>query len=308
VTTDSVGRSADALSRLRRVIVTGATGFLGRHLARHLRSAGTEVLTLSRTLGFDLLTDELPMRGVNHVFHLAAQTGVVEAWDNPAEFFNINTQGTVRVLDQCRRHTCSLTYLSAYVYGPPLRLPTTESDPVRADNPYAFSKFMAEEACRFFHTTFDVPITILRPFNIYGPGQSERFLIPRIVAQIADADCQEIAVMDLAPRRDYLFVSDAVAAIVASLTSPPGSLFNIGSGMSYSVEEVIKIACRSAGVVKPYRATAGVVRRNEIDDVVADISALQGETGWLPRISLGEGLRRLFERNYENDRHRLSSI
>ncbi len=287
--------SSRPLLQLRRVLITGGTGFLGRHLVERLRAAKIAVLTPSRAEGFDLQRDDLPLNDVDHVFHLAARTGVVDAWDDPVGFFHTNTHGTVRVLDQCRRHGCSLTYISAYVYGQPQRLPIAETDPVAANNPYAFSKYMAEEACRFFFKNFGVPVTILRPFNVYGPGQTEQFLLTRIAAQAVDRNCQEIVVRDLAPRRDYIFVSDAIDAILASVATTPGSFFNIGSGISHSVADAIQTVCRVAGVTKPYRAIVGATRPNEIDDVVADISALCAETGWMPRVSFDEGLRQLIE-------------
>ena len=288
--------SSRTFLQLRRVLVTGGTGFLGRHLVERLRAARIAVVTPSRAEGFDLQRDDLPLNDVDHVFHLAARTGVVDAWDDPVGFFQTNTHGTVRVLDQCRRHGCSLTYISAYVYGQPQRLPIAESDPVAANNPYAFSKSLAEEACRFFFRNFDLPVTILRPFNIYGPGQSEQFLLTRIASQAIDRNCQEIVVRDLAPRRDYIFISDAIDAILASLETKSGSLFNIGSGISYSVADAIRTVCRLAGVTKPSRAIVGATRPNEINDVVADITALRAETGWMPRVSFDEGLRKLIER------------
>ena len=226
--TAGLTHSSSSFLQLRRVVVTGGTGFLGRHLVERLRAARIAVVTPGREQGFDLQRDDLPLNEVDHVFHLAARTGVVDAWNDPVGFFHTNTHGTVRVLDQCRRHGCSLTYISAYVYGQPQRLPIAEDDPVVANNPYAFSKSMAEETCRFFLKNFGVPVTILRPFNVYGPGQSDRFLLPSIAAQVVDRNCQEIVVKDLAPRRDYIFVSDAIDAILVSLATTPGSLFNIG--------------------------------------------------------------------------------
>lgn len=294
--TGGLTHSSSSLLQLRRVLVTGGTGFLGRHLVERLRAARIAVVTPSREQGFGLQRDNLPLNEVDHVFHLAARTGVVDAWDDPVGFFYTNTHGTVRVLDQCRRHGCSLTYISAYVYGQPQRLPIAEADPVVANNPYAFSKSMAEGACRFFSKNFGVPVTILRPFNVYGPGQSDRFLLPRIAAQVVDRNCHEIVVSDLAPRRDYIFVSDAIDAILVSLATTPGSLFNIGSGTSHSVADAIRTVCRIAGVTKPYRAIVTATRPNEIDDVVADISALRAQTGWIPRVSFDEGLRKLIEK------------
>ena len=105
------------------------------------------MLELSRSQGFDVRLDEIPLEGVDRVFHLAGLTGVPKAWEQPLDFFETNAFGTMRVLDQCRKAGCAVTYLSAYVYGLPQHLPIAEDHPVAANNPYALSKRIAEEAC-----------------------------------------------------------------------------------------------------------------------------------------------------------------
>src|SRR5262249_6735157 len=99
------------------VLVTGATGFIGRHLVSRLTTLGHRVCSVSRDAGFDILTQELPLDGIEHVFHLAARTGVGEAWRDPAAFLHTNGYGTARVVDQCRRQNCSMTFVSSYLYG-----------------------------------------------------------------------------------------------------------------------------------------------------------------------------------------------
>jgi nucleoside-diphosphate-sugar epimerase len=131
-------------------------------------------------------------------------------------------------------------------------------------------------------------------FNVYGPGQDDSFLIPLIVRQILDPSCSEIEVMDLAPSRDYVYVSDAVDGILLSTRAPQGSVFNLGSGRAYSVEDIIKRAITAAGIQKPYRER-GDRRRNEIDRTVADISALHEAAGWFPRVSIDRGLSAVVE-------------
>lgn len=276
----------------KRVAVTGASGFIGHHLVQRLHAAGVEVLELSRSRGFDVCHDEIPLEGVDRVFHLAGLTGVPRAWEQPLDFFETNAFGTMRVLDQCRRSGCAITFLSAYVYGLPQHLPIAEDHPVTANNPYAFSKRVAEEVCGFFVQYYDVSCVTLRLFNTYGPGQSPDFLVPFIVTQILDRGRPAVEVKDLAPKRDYIYIDDVIDAILAASSAPSGSVFNIGSGLAYSVEQIIQAAMAAAGVEKPYRSTEQR-RRNEIDSVVADISALRAAVGWEPRISLETGLRRL---------------
>lgn len=274
----------------KRVILTGASGFVGRHLLARLEQLGATVVTPPRTDDFNLIDEDCFRERVDYVFHLAGRIGVVDSWQQPIDFLEVNALGTARVLERCRKWGCAMTMVSAYIYGVPERLPISETHPIAPNNPYAFSKRLAEQICVFYAQFFGVKIVTLRLFNIYGPRQSTNFLIPRIVSQTIDPDCAEIVVQDLSPRRDYLFITDAVEAIVASIRAQPGTIFNVGSGFSHSVEEVIKAAEAAAGVAKPYRES-GIRRAHDIEDVVADISAIERELGWRPRVSLDHGLR-----------------
>lgn len=276
--------------RVRRALVTGATGFLGRHLGAALGAAGVEVRGVSRATGHDILRDELPLEGVDHVFHLAAATGIPAAWEDPPGTLLANAQGTVRVLDQCRRAGVPLTFASTYIYGKPQRLPVAEDHPVTPSNPYSLSKILAEEACRGFSGMYGLPVGVLRVFNLYGPGQDERFLLPLIVRQAKDPALDEVVVQDLAPRRDYVHVADVVRAFLAATRLRGFAVFNVGSGASHSVAEVIALACRAAGRPKPARQT-GAVRPADVPETVADIRAIGAALGWAPRVPLEDGLR-----------------
>ncbi|HVJ39331.1 MAG TPA: NAD(P)-dependent oxidoreductase [Stenotrophomonas sp.] len=283
-------KTADARWNGKRVIVTGAGGFLGRSLVARLQQSGCDVIGLTRGDGFRLLEDSLPLEGVDHVFHLAALTGVPDSWDDPVAFHLVNSHGTVRVLDQCRREGCSVTYVGAYVYGVPVSMPISEGHGVDPNNPYAFSKWMGEQACRWFAETYKLPVTAIRLFNVYGAGQSQKFLIPSIVAQALDPATDSISLMDLSPRRDYLYVDDAVDALLASRLESGFAVYNVGSGASYSVKDVVDAVQAAAGTDKAVRAT-GEARRNEIPDVRADCSRIYQAHGWAARYSLVEGIR-----------------
>lgn len=273
----------------RRVVVTGAGGFLGARLVARLTKLGCEVVPLGRAGGFRLMKDAIPMQGVDHVFHLAAETGVPDSWQDPARFHLINSHGTVRVLDQCRLAGCSMTYVGAYIYGVPTHLPIDETHPLDPNNPYAFSKWMGEQACAWFAQCYSIPVTAIRLFNVYGPGQSTRFLIPSIVAQVLDPAAPSVQLMDLAPRRDYLFVDDAVDALLASWPLDSYALYNVGNGTSHSVGDVAGAVMQATGISKPVEVI-GEPRRNEIPDVRADCSRLAQARGWKPRYSLVEGI------------------
>jgi len=270
------------------ILVTGATGFLGRHLVAALESRGFAVKRHSTCDG-DIADCPLPMEGVSRVFHLAGKSYVPESWQNPQGFYHTNVMGTINVLEHCRRHNAALTLISSYVYGPPQRLPVAEDHPLAAANPYAHSKILAEDAARFYEQRFGLDLVIARPFNLYGPGQRPSFLIPSIVRQVLDPSVEVVHVQDLRPKRDYLYVDDAVSFLVASLRPAARGAFNVGSGRSTSVAEIARLINTAAGFSKPVAST-GEERPGEIMDVVADASRAGKELDWRPRTSLVEGI------------------
>jgi nucleoside-diphosphate-sugar epimerase len=274
----------------QRVLVIGGSGFIGRRLVRSLNAEGTEVYSPGRD-ALDVAAGIFPSLSVDLVVHLAARTFVPDSWIDPADFFRVNAQGTVNVLDYCRRTKAQLIYVSGYCYGVPKSLPLSESTQLHPNNPYAFSKYAAEDACHFFFGFFQTQVSILRPFNVYGPGQSSHFLIPRIVEQAIDPSASEIVVEDDTPRRDYVHVDDLIGAIGSLRRNPrPGATFNVGSGQSFSVAELAHLACRAANVSKPV-VSRGNRRVHDIPDVVADITAIREAIGWSPSINLLDGLR-----------------
>ena len=270
------------------ILVTGATGFLGRHLVLALQSRNLGVRQHSSADG-DIATCSLPMDGVSHVFHLAGKSYVPDSWQNPQRFYQTNVMGTVNVLEHCRRNKAALILISSYVYGQPQRLPITEDHPLVAVNPYAHSKILAEDAARFYDQRLGVPLVIVRPFNIYGPGQRDSFLIPSIVRQVLDPSVEAVRVQDLEPKRDYLYVGDAVDLLLALLRRGVGGVFNAGSGSSVSVGEVAALINQAAGISKPL-VSNGERRPGEIMDVVADTSRAAAELDWHPRTSLAVGI------------------
>jgi GDP-4-dehydro-6-deoxy-D-mannose reductase len=201
------------------VIVTGAAGFVGRALARALDNAGHAVTAVTHADG-DIAEaatwSRLPP--AEHVVHLAARSYVPDSWKDAAGFIATNVDGTVRALEHCRRHGGHLVFASTSLFGIPKRLPVREDDASEPNTPYALSKFLAEQACVFYAAEWQVPVTVLRPFNMYGPGQRGEFLVPSILAQVRHG--REIRVKALGPRRDFVFLDDVVAAFVAALAPP----------------------------------------------------------------------------------------
>ena len=151
--------------------------------------------------------------------------------------------------------------------------------------------------CEYYHREFGVQITILRPFNIYGPGQPDRFLVPNIFRQLLDPLKDSVEVATLEPKRDFLFVDDIIKAIIKTIEPlKKFAVYNVGSGSSHSVKEVIELAMKVTGIKKNI-ITTGVLRPNEVMDTVADISAIKNDLRWAPDTSLENGFKLLAQIN-----------
>jgi GDP-4-dehydro-6-deoxy-D-mannose reductase len=277
-----------------RVLVTGGTGFIGRALVRKLKEQGRKLVVLGSADGD--IADERTLKrfarnAPGHVFHLAGRTFVPESWKDPAGFYRTNVLGTLNVLELCRRSGASLTFVSAYVYGTPDRLPVKETAEPRPNNPYGHSKAVAENLCRYYADTFNLKVGIARVFNVYGSGQDERFVIPTVLRQLRTSP--EIRIKDSRPRRDYIHVDDVVEALAKiGERRPSWAIFNVASGTSHSVGDIIALLQKAVGVSKPV-IELHEERPNEIPDVVGDNSRAAADLGWRPQVSMEEGIRRL---------------
>jgi nucleoside-diphosphate-sugar epimerase len=275
------------------VLITGASGFVGKPLSDTLRLKQFQVTELTRQHGDIAETStwqSLPKCKL--VFHLAARTFVPDSWTNPTGFIHTNTIGTLQALDYCRKTGASLVYVSSYLYGNPASLPIPETAPLHTPNPYALSKKNAEDFCSFYHHTYGVNVTVLRPFNLYGERQKKSFLIPQLIGQAVEQ--QAFHVKDLEPRRDYLHLDDFIRALVATIPLSGLNIINLGSGESHSVQDIITTICQLEGKNYPID-NENVRRQNEIMDTVADISVAEKQLNWRPLISLESGLKRMLK-------------
>ena len=283
--------SRDRLGR-RRLLVTGGDGFVGRAIKEFLADQWEVTAPGRRELD---VTSRFGIAGrFDHVLHAAGLSGVMESWQRISDFLTVNVCGTANALEYCREHGCSMTFLSSYVYGTGPTGPVSESCTPAPNSPYSLSKHLAEQCCEFHSRNFGIPVTVLRVFNVYGPGQSQRFLIPSVIAQALDAERGFVEVQDLTPRRDYVFVSDVISAFASTAGLPGFHLYNVGTGVSHSVSELVRLVLRQAGVEKMIRSQAAS-RTNEVADVRADISALRHDVGWRPEITLEAGIALMIE-------------
>lgn len=275
------------------VLVTGHTGFVGKALVRALEKRGYNVLGCSASTGQNLCNphwyESLPDTEITHVFHVAAATRIAKAWNAPRSFFDSNVRATQHVLDFCLAHTLPLTYVSAYVYGQPLHLPIHEEHPVRPDNPYAHSKYIAEQLCCFHSQYAGLQVKIARIFNIYGEGQSEDFVIPHILRQLLGKGHVQL---HSNTRRDFIHVDDVVEALLCLMHGGGAhTVYNVGSGRSYSLCQVVDMAASLLDISSSVEV-AGVPRPQDVADVVADTTRLEQDFCWRCTIDLQEGLLR----------------
>lgn len=278
---------------MHKLLITGANGFIGKKLCQHLPADKFVITALTHQQGeiiHSATWQSLPPSDV--VIHLASKTFVPDSWNNPGVFIETNTLGTLQALEYCRKHGAAMIYISSYLYGNPSALPIPETAPLFTPNPYAFSKKTAEDYCKFYHDFFRVPVTILRPFNIYGEDQHPSFLIPMLIEQALHQ--AEFRVKDLLPKRDYLYISDFINAVIACFPLRGFHLFNIGSGISYSVEHIISLLQKIQNTEYPV-FSENIQRPNEIMNTVADIQLAKQILTWEPTTSMEQGLRRLLD-------------
>ena len=276
-----------------KIAVTGSSGFIGKHLLKHLSRSSHEVIEIDLTLGNDISVWEsvCGIKEFDVLIHLAAKSYVPEAFNNPADFYRTNVLGTINALELCRLHNARMIFTSSYMYGTPEYLPIDEEHPVKAFNPYAQSKLMGENLCKAYFRDSGVPSCIFRPFNIYGPGQAGHFLIPLIINQ---AKTGRIRLKDPRPKRDFIYVDDVVVAFVKAVEMKFETIetFNLGSGVSTSIGEVIDI------VKEVYRQDILTEftyeqRKNEVLDTVAKILKAERKLHWKPKVNLRNGIRQL---------------
>lgn len=305
------------------MLVTGADGFIGSHLVEALLRQGHRVRALSQYNSFNFLGNlegisaegletvagdvrdpdfcRMLMKDVDTVFHLAALIGIPYSYAAPDSYVDTNIKGTLNICQAARDEGVRrlLSTSTSEVYGTALYVPIDESHPKQPQSPYSASKIGADAIAMSFHNAFGLPVSIVRPFNTYGPRQSARAFIPTVITQIASG-ARQIRVGDLRPSRDFNYVADTVAGFLAIADSDDtiGKELNIATGEDVSMQETLRLIVELMDakdveiITDPARIRP---EKSEVMRLQGDASLLRDLTGWKPEHSLRDGLKKTIE-------------
>ena len=275
-----------------KILITGFSGFIGKYLLERLEQTPHELILLDIANGCNICDWEQVkhITGIDTIVHLANLSFVPASYEEPKKFYESNYLSTLNMLELCRLNHAKMIFFSSYIYGNPQYQPVDEKHPIQAFNPYAQTKVICESLCQGYNRDFKVPVTIFRPFNIYGKGQNPDFLIPTIIQQ---AKKGSIVIKDDRPKRDYIHVKDIVEAVYTAIESKNSATlqtYNLGTGVSYSVKEIIDMVRGLFNSDIEYQCK-NEIRPNEVMDTIADISKIKSELNWEPKIDIIEGLK-----------------
>ena len=284
-----------------KALVTGAGGFVGPYLIRHLESEGDEVVGVDMDMDVgdaDSVRDRLGKEMPDVVYHLAAASHVGDSWNAPTTVVRLNTEGTLNVMLAAHEVGAERVVIigSAEQYGHvgPERLPITEDTPLRPVSPYGASKAAAEMLGSYMVRGRDFPVVLVRAFNHLGPGQSDRLVASTLAKQVAENERtggEEILAGDLSPRRDFSDVRDVVRAYrLLATRGTPGEAYNVCSGRAVAIREMADTLIALSG--KPMKVVLDPERLRPVDVpvVLGDNTKLRTDTGWAPEIPLEQTL------------------
>lgn len=326
---------------MKRLLVTGADGFIGSHLTEELVRSGEKVKAFVYYNSFNTWgwLDTLPhavlneieifqgdirdpngvrkaMQGIDTAFHLAALIAIPFSYYSPDSYIDTNVKGTLNVLQAARDLETSrvLVTSSSEVYGTAQYVPIDEKHPLRGQSPYSASKIGADKIAESFYRSFDMPVTIVRPFNTYGPRQSARAVIPTIISQLLSGNTQ-IKLGSLTPTRDFNYVKDTVAGFVAIAANDN----TIGEEINISTNQEVSIGQCAKEIIRLINSDAEIIcdkprvrpENSEVDRLRGCNEKITAFTDWRPKFTFEQGLVQTIEwmrnnmRSYKADIYNL---
>jgi len=308
-----------------RVLVTGAGGFIGSHLVERLLRNGASVRALVRynssgswgwlqeyqergaEADIEVISGDVrdqsfivdAVEGCETVFHLAALIAIPYSYEAPGSYVDTNVNGTLNVLMAAKSQGSRVIHTStSEVYGTPHSVPIAESHALQAQSPYAASKIAADKLAESFYCSFDLPVTVLRPFNTFGPRQSARAVLPTILMQLL-AGKTEIHLGALWPRRDLTFVNDTVDGFIKAALSERavGRTVQLGTGRDISIGDLVELAIKTLNVDAKVVSDDERMRpeKSEVGELLSDPSFASEVLNWKPETSLEKGIEKTAE-------------
>ena len=308
-----------------KVLVTGADGFIGSHLTEMLLEQGYDVKAFTYYNSFNTWgwLDTLPkvkldqieifsgdirdpngvyeaMQGVDQVFHLAALIAIPFSYHSPDSYVDTNIKGTLNVLQAAKRQQTSRVLITSTseVYGTAMYVPIDEKHPFQGQSPYSATKIGADRLAESFYRSFEMPITIVRPFNTYGPRQSARAVIPTIISQLL-AGKEEIQMGALSPTRDFNFVKDTANGFIEIAKSDKtiGEEINIATQQETSIGELAQEIIAQINPKAQITCEAERLRpeKSEVNRLLGSNAKIKSLTDWTPNYTLKEGIHETIE-------------
>ena len=304
-----------------KILITGGCGFIGSHLTEHLAQRGFEVTVFDRynsnndwgwlensifKKDFNVILGDIrdydsvknAVKGNNVVLHLAALIGIPYSYISPLAYIKTNVEGTYNVLQSSKELEISKTIITSTseVYGSAIYTPINESHPLQPQSPYSASKIGADNLALSYFNSFDLPLTIIRPFNTYGPRQSARAIIPTIFSQLISS--KNILLGNLSTIRDFTFVEDLCRAYESLLKNNifNGEIVNVGSNQDISISQLLEKIFKITNIKKKIVVNKERVRKNksEVNHLLCDNKKIVSLTDWKPKISLDQGLKKTY--------------
>ena len=304
----------------KTVLVTGSDGFIGSHLTEELLRIGCKVRAFAYYNSFGswgwldhLAKDQLEsievvtgdirdrgsvtkaMEGIDVVFHLAALIGIPYSYDSPESYVGTNISGTLNVLEEARRLGTEriIVTSTSEVYGTAQYVPIDEKHPFQGQSPYSATKIGADRMAESYFRSFDLPVTIARPFNTYGPRQSARAIIPTIISQLCNGS-DEISLGSLSPTRDLVYVKDTARGFISMAENEN----TIGEEINIATQDEISIGDLAQKLITAIRPSATIVTDNqrlrpaksEVERLLGCNEKIKSLTGWEPEWDLDRGL------------------
>jgi len=306
----------------QKIFITGADGFIGSHLTEALVRQGADVTALAQYNSFDAhgwlddiaedvqknlrlergdVRDAQQMarlcQGQEIIFNLAALITIPYSYEAASSYVETNVRGAVNLLEAARQHSVSrfIQTSTSEVYGTAQFTPITEEHPLQAQSPYAASKVAADMMATSYFKSFEVPVVVLRPFNTYGPRQSERAVISTIIRQALDPNLDAFHLGSLTPKRDFCFVNDTADAFIKSAELKDehlGETFNAGTGHMITIGDLVKTVRAVTNCDKPVIEEDQRKRpaASEVMALQADFSKFFAASGWQPKTNLQDGI------------------